>query len=134
VNPSHLYQNDKPGVIEVTLIAANIGGCDDTIKKTIEIVESLLYFIPNTFTPDADKFNQEFRPIFTAGFDPSTYTMQVFNRWGELVFESLNSEIGWDGTYLNKACSVGVYTWKVIFDERGTGKKITKLGTVNLLR
>jgi gliding motility-associated-like protein len=133
-NPSHLYQNGKSGIIEVTLIASNAGGCDDTIKKTIEIIENLLYFIPNTFTPDADKFNQEFRPIFTSGFDPSTYIMQVFNRWGELIFESRDSRIGWDGTYLNKLCADGVYTWKVIFDETKTGDRTVKSGTVNLLR
>ena len=44
-------------------------------------------------------YNQLFKPVFTSGYDPFDYTMLVYNRWGEVLFESHNAEFGWDGTY-----------------------------------
>lgn len=118
----------------VTLIATNAGGCADTTYFTIEITEDLLFFIPNTFTPDGDKFNNTFDPVFTAGYDPNQFNFQVFNRWGELVFQSSDPNVGWDGTYQNQLAQTGVYIWKVDFKSSNSDKHISQTGTVNLLR
>jgi gliding motility-associated-like protein len=133
VSPSHSY----PGFARnytVTLIANNNNNCPDTIQQRVSIIEELIYYIPNTFTPDGDKFNQYFSPVFTSGFDPKQYTMQIFNRWGELIFQSSDTEIGWDGTYKNRLCEQGVYTWKIYFKRSDNDQKISKTGTVNLLK
>ena len=90
--------------------------------------------MPNTFTPDGDKFNQEFKPVFTSGFDPFDFEMQIFNRWGELVFQTNDHNIGWDGSYQNKLSKEGVYMYKLQFRDKVTDNKTTKQGTVNLLR
>ena len=81
VNPSYSY-DETPGDYIITLIANNGDNCPDTTFRNITITENLLYFIPNTFTPDGDKFNNEFIPVFSSGYDPRTYVFQVFNRWG----------------------------------------------------
>lgn len=122
------------GSYDVELIATSSYGCVDTIVKTITINDVLIYYVPNTFTPDGDLYNQEFKPIFTSGFDPYDYTLLIFNRWGEILFESHNAEVGWDGTYANKNVVDGTYTYTIEFkttasDER---KKIT--GHLNLIR
>lgn len=98
----------------------------------------LIYYIPNTFTPDANAFNQEFKPVFTSGFSPNSYEMIIFNRWGEKVFESRDSNIGWPGTYglgngLNH-CQDGVYTYKISYKSATKDKRSVITGHVNLLR
>jgi len=90
-------------------------GCTDTAYVTIQIQEDIIYYVPNTFTPDGDVFNHTFQPIFTSGFDPFDYTLLIFNRWGEIIFESHNADIGWNGNYGGEDVQDGVYTWKIEF-------------------
>src|SRR5690554_7934441 len=81
------------------LIAYTDKGCSDTVSGVVRILDRLIFYIPNTFTPDGDKFNETFQPVFTSGFDPQSYNLYIFNRWGEIVFESHDTSIGSDGTY-----------------------------------
>jgi gliding motility-associated-like protein len=93
-----------------------------------------VFYVPNTFTPDGNLFNQSFLPIFTAGFDPYGYNLIIFNRWGEVIFESNNAAVGWDGTYGGKICQDGTYLWQISFKELGRDKRQIIRGHVNLLR
>ncbi len=136
INPSHFFPSAEPGSYQITLIAYSILGCTDTVTQNIEVKDAVIYYVPNSFTPDEDEFNPVFKPVFTSGFDPMDYKMLIFNRWGEVVFETRNVEYGWDGTYLgiNGLVKEGDYIWQIDFkttlsDER---KKIT--GSVTLLR
>ncbi|MGB0915118.1 MAG: choice-of-anchor L domain-containing protein, partial [Crocinitomicaceae bacterium] len=72
VHPSNTY--DDPGLYYITLIAIDDKGCRDTIVKPINIEEEWFIYIPNTFTPDGDDYNQTFRPIFNSGYDPYDFT------------------------------------------------------------
>jgi gliding motility-associated-like protein len=81
----------------------------------VVVQDNLIYYVPNTFTPDGDIFNQTFKPVFTSGFDPYNYSLMIFDRWGELIFESRNTQVGWDGTYNNRIAQEGVYTWRIQF-------------------
>ena len=132
-NPTHKYNSFDQNPT-VTLIANNEGGCSDTMSYTLTIVEDLLYFIPNTFTPDGDKFNNEFVPVFSSGYDATTYSLEIYNRWGELMFQSFDPNIGWDGTYQNNLCQSGTYIWKVSFKLSQNDSKVSDTGTLNLLR
>jgi gliding motility-associated-like protein len=58
----------------------------------------------------------------------------IFNRWGEVIFESNNALIGWDGTYSGEVCQDGTYIWQITFKEIGKDKRIVVRGHVNLLR
>jgi len=91
--------------------------------------------VPNVFTPDGDQFNETFQPVFTSGYDPYDYHLMIFNRWGELIFESYNADIGWDGTYgTGGLVQDGVYVWKINFKESMTDKKHEVYGHVSVLK
>jgi gliding motility-associated-like protein len=111
-NPSSVLSG-IPGTYPVQLIANNELGCSDTTILFITIDEVFSYFIPNSFTPDGDEFNQTFLPVLTNGFNPSDYSLLIFNRWGQIVFESKNTEIGWDGTFDGEIVPVGTYTYQL---------------------
>lgn len=138
MNPSYDYSAAGVGSYLVTLIASSPFGCSDTTYSTIQFNDQLIYYIPNTFTPDNDNFNQTFKPIFTSGFDPYDYTLLIFNRWGETIFESHNSEIGWDGTYGNNSeiqmVQEGSYVWKIEFKTNQTDERKLVIGHVNIIR
>lgn len=138
VDPEHLYPEDVASSYMVTLIALTPYGCSDTTYQYVQVKEELIYYIPNTFTPDGDFVNQTFQPIFTSGFDPYDFNMKIFNRWGEIVYETNDAEIGWDGSYGSGSeigmCQDGVYTWKIEFKVRDGDERMIIHGHVNLIR
>ena len=75
--------------------------------------------------------------MFTSGFDPQDYTLLIFNRWGEIIFESTNANIGWDGTYgieSNEVVKDGTYVWKIEFKTKYNDERKVEVGHVNILR
>jgi gliding motility-associated-like protein len=137
-NPNHEYNGEIIGTYTVTLIATSDFGCIATAQTNIEVIEDLIYYVPNTFTPDGDSYNQSFKPIFTSGFDPYDYSLIIFNRWGEVVFESYNAEIGWPGTLgtdpQRKDVEDGTYTWIIEFKTTKNDERKTVRGHVNVIR
>ena len=139
-DPIHIYNIDEEITeisFDIELFAFSNLGCMDSITKTLTYIEDLIYYVPNTFTPDGNQYNETFKPIFTSGFDPLNYKLQIYNRWGELIFESNNAEIGWDGTYGTKQTGIvqeGVYVWKIGFKTLRNDERIVEVGSVNLLR
>ena len=121
------------GNYEVFLNVFNQFGCNDSTAIYIQITGDEIFYVPNTFTPDGDEFNNVFRPIFTNGFDPANFQLAIYNRWGELIFQSLNAEKGWDGYYGDRLCPVGTYTWKITYKnpENDAFKVVT--GHLNLI-
>jgi gliding motility-associated-like protein len=95
---------------------------------------SLIYYIPNAFTPDGDAYNQTWQPVFTKGFDPNDYHMTIFNRWGEILWESYDASVGWDGTYKGSVIQTGTYVWKVEFGDSFNDSRHMDYGTVTILR
>ena len=134
-NPSHIFADNSNGQI-ITLIAESSEGCIGTYQITIELEEELIYYVPNTFTPDGDGYNQTFKPVFTSGFDPYNYEMLIFNRWGEIIFETHDVTYGWDGTYAlgNYTCQDGVYLYKIIFKNPLSDERKLVYGSVTLLK
>jgi gliding motility-associated-like protein len=131
-NPTHNYS--ERGTFDVTLIVNN-EICYDTTRYTIIIEEPIIFYVPNVFTPDGDNFNQIFQPIFTSGYDPYDFHLTIFNRWGELVFESYDASKGWNGMYGNKGIvQDGVYVWEIEFGDANSDKKYRYTGHVTLLK
>ena len=135
INPSNLYENTNEGAL-ITLTAISDFGCMDEAQLIIEYDEQEIFYIPNTFTPDGDNFNQIFTPVFYSGFDPYNFEMLIFNRWGEIVFESHNTEIGWDGSYgVNGTKALdGTYSWKITYKSPKTDERKVVVGYVTLMR
>lgn len=133
-DPSYNYAEDDLGNYTVMLIAYSPLGCVDTSYRTIEIYEELIFYIPNTFTPDGNMFNQTFQPIFYSGYDPYNFSMLLYDRWGELIFETHNADIGWDGTYGGRLMQDGQYNWVIEFKIKRNDEKKKVTGHVNILR
>jgi gliding motility-associated-like protein len=132
--PTYTYEG-KPGEYNIRLIAISNGkNCSDTAVRKVLIPEELIYYVPNTFTPNGDANNNTFQPVFTSGYDPQDFTFLIFNRWGDLVFESHDAKIGWDGTYSGNFVGNDTYTWKLEFKEKKTEKRHSKIGVANLIR
>ncbi len=134
-NPQHLYENNTYGY-NARLIVSTDQGCADTAALFIECKEEPVIFIPNSFTPDEDQYNQHFNPIISPSIDPHNYTLWIFNRWGEIVFESRDPNLGWDGTYGMGGMDApeGTYIWKIIYKLPDTDERNSISGHVNLLR
>jgi gliding motility-associated-like protein len=133
LNPSHTYPSEM-GYYVVSLTVANSNGCLDSISQTILVDNQVIYYVPNTFTPDGDLFNETFKPVFTEGFDVYNYNLLIFNRWGEIIFESNNAKHGWDGTYGGQLCPSGTYVWQIRYKENGKDRHQEIRGHFNLMR
>ena len=132
-NPTVSYP-EEPGSYNVQLVAYNAAGCTDSITKILTVRDELVFFVPNSFTPNGDEFNNAFVPIFTSGFDPFEFNLTIINRWGELIFESNDATVGWDGTYDGKIVPDGMYVWKIRMKNNENDKKYTYTGHVNVLK
>ena len=132
-NPIHQYQG-LPATHVVTLYAYNEAGCVDSANYSVLVLQELLIYVPNTFTPNNDAANNSFKPVISAGIDPFNYQLLIFNRWGEVLFESYNPEVGWDGTCGGKIMQDGVYIWKITCGALQSEDIYEYTGHVNLLR
>lgn len=128
INPSHVFES--PGEYTVTLVATDAKGCVDSITKPISIYEEFYIYIPNSFFPDGDRYNDFFSGSFVG---VKWIKMEIFNRWGESLFYTEDQDFKWDGTYQNKRVPDGTYTWKLTYKpNRGIDEMMT--GHVNVLR
>lgn len=132
-NPEVRFPEEKPGEYLVTLKITSEDGCTDSTANLIAIVPDILLYVPNTFTPDGDKFNEKWR-IHIDGIDDQGFELVVFNRWGEIMWESHHPEAEWDGTYGGKPVPEGNYIWKIKAVDRTTDKKYEYSGHLNVLR
>jgi gliding motility-associated-like protein len=133
-NPQHFYTDLNGQSYTVVLIAESQFGCLDTTSQVIQGPEPTLLFVPNTFTPDGNEFNNQFLPVFTSGFDPFEYNLSIFDRWGELIFETNNAEFGWDGTYNGKLVQTGSYTWAITYKSSTSSERKKITGHINVLK
>lgn len=119
---------------DVTLIATSEFNCIDSVMKTIDVEPEVLIFAPNAFTPDGDEYNNVWKPE-VSGVNIYGVTIQIFNRWGEMVWESHNLDYGWDGTYGagGQMVEPGVYIWKIEASDRITDNKYEWNGQVNVI-
>jgi gliding motility-associated-like protein len=132
--PIVTYALNAADSIDVCLEVVDTFGCTANVCETIPISNEFLLYVPNSFTPDGDSFNQEFMPVTNIDID-DTYQFLIFNRWGTQIFETTDPLKGWDGTYLGKNAQEGTYTWKIIMTKNSNsdGNQLF-VGHVNLLK
>jgi gliding motility-associated-like protein len=116
------------------MIVENNLGCIDTVYNTLTINENYNIFIPNSFTPDGNEFNQYWKPVIYKIYDIKDYNLKIFNRWGETIWESNDPLEGWDGTFSKGKCQDGIYLWKLSFIFSDDAKKIENNGHILLVR
>ena len=128
----HTFPADT-GTYQVCLTAINTGGCQDEMCVTIIVEDEIALYVPNSFTPDDDEFNQTFR-AYVNGIDLFDFDFLIFNRWGELIWESHDAAIGWDGTYKGKLVQEGTYVWKIVVKDLQLDYRRTYTGHVSILK
>jgi gliding motility-associated-like protein len=106
----HAYQTG--GTDFPMQVVANAFGCTDTAYARVEVAPFSIY-APNTFIPDNNDRNDVFYVV--TDFEVFECSLKIFNRWGEVVFESNNLVQGWDGTYKGLACQDGQYNYVLKF-------------------
>ena len=106
-DPTHDYQ--AVGTYPVGLIVETQFGCKDTVGLEVKVEPVFTFYIPNSFTPDADAINDEF---FGQGEGYDFYSFVVYDRWGEKIFESNNDQFHWDGTFKGRQVQMGTYSYR----------------------
>jgi len=108
-------------------------GCTASDQVTIFVKSDIIIYIPNTFTPNGDGLNDTFFAKMNVDFKDD-FELLIFNRWGNLLFESHNILNGWDGTYKNTLVPSGTYVYAISYYDRTKTGTIKKLGMINLLK
>jgi len=138
------YYYEQPGVYDVALVTISEHGCVDslTVVGAVKVNLQCELIFPNAFTPSETEgtgiYNPEvpevnndiFHPVYQNILD---YNLQIFNRWGELIFESNDINVGWNGYYHSVLSKQDTYVWQVEATCLG-GNKIYDSGSVTLMR
>jgi gliding motility-associated-like protein len=125
-----IHQYEETGTFNACLIAINQYGCSDTVCHPVDALINPLLDVPNAFTPG--RFGQN-SIIQVKGFGIASMNWKIYNRWGQVVFQSNSPNFGWDGTFkgVPQPMDVYVYTLDATFFN---GKKITRKGDITLIR
>jgi gliding motility-associated-like protein len=105
------------------------GGQEFTDTVTVHVVP----YIPNAFTPNGDGLNDKFRILGLPPENITRFNLKVFNRWGQMIFQTNDILEAWDGSLNGEVCPEGVYPW-VIYYEDNSKTKVSNKGTVTLVR
>jgi gliding motility-associated-like protein len=111
-NPDHIFE--KTGKFPVVLEITNKWGCKDTAISMMLVEEDFTLYVPDVFSRNGDGLNDIFLP---KGTGIETFIMEIYDRWGERIFETSDFYHGWDGYYKDKPCKPDIYIWKI----RATG-------------
>ena len=140
MNPTHSYK-DSSAVYQASLIVTDANGCSDTILNNIWVRDEFWIYIPDSFTPDYDGYNDKFC-IEYSGIRGNTFLFKVFNSKGDLMFQSTNIldlrcsiDGGWDGKHLehNNGLPLDTYAYEIYFQDF-EGWKHQEYGTIILIR
>jgi gliding motility-associated-like protein len=139
------YQYTTSGIYDVSLYIRSLQNCTDTFRlpKAVVAESHVRVKMPNAFTPGSegsnggdyvpgDRYNRVFYPVVASG-DVVEYELQVFNRWGNLLFSTKDLSKGWDGYYNGKQCAQDVYVWRILC-KFNDGVEVVDSGDITLLR
>lgn len=135
VNPKMYFP--QIGFYSITLKAITQAGCIDQITKMIEVKNDFNCFIPNSFSPNYDDINDVFIPVFSPyGLDFNSFKMDIYDRWGHVLYHTSDVSKGWNGTYKNDGEIVykeDIYIYKVSYKDVD-GKSYSRVGNVTLIK
>lgn len=134
--PDHEYKEE--GLYDIMLAVSNEHQCRDTsvLEGAVKVVQGGQLLVPNAFSPNVAGpgnvvgQNDVFKPLIQKVSD---FQLMVFNRWGELLFETKNPDEGWDGYFRGQLCPQDVYVYKITATYEN-GQVITRVGDVHLIR
>ncbi|MGB0882456.1 MAG: nidogen-like domain-containing protein [Vicingaceae bacterium] len=131
-DPIYTFSEDTTGNHIVYLKVTDIYGCVDSTDKAINISGNTSFYMPTAFSPNGDGINDVLIPNGFGILDEG-YSFLVFDRWGNLIFESKNKKMGWDGTFNGSIMQTGTYVWELKYLDY---EKInhSKIGHVNIVK
>jgi gliding motility-associated-like protein len=136
VSPAFDFPFKFPGTYPVCMIAYNANNCPDTVCHNIVIDDVLQTFVPNAFTPDGNGLNESWGVFYNIE-DMEVFELQVFDRWGRVVFQTDDPKVRWDGTFKNGGGEIlpeGVYAFRMTYRIDSTKGRREALGHVSLLK
>jgi len=126
---THIFSDVR--VYYITQYVQNEYGCTDSTQRAVEILDDFTLYVPNAFTPGDANAKNDYFTWAVSGFE--SFEISVYNRWGEIVFQTKDPYSFWDGTYNGQRARDGVYIWKVTaMDILGETHHVT--GHVTLLK
>jgi gliding motility-associated-like protein len=128
------YEVNDETFFTVSLFGISELGCTDSLQLDINVNQDAIIFAPNSFTPDGDGLNDSWYPTISTGIDEDFFSVQIYNRWGELIFEATDFISSWDGTYQGMQAPIGTYTFRIEYKEKQSEKRKIILGHINLIR
>ncbi len=105
-----IHQFTEPGNYTITLIAANQYGCIDSARTRLEVRMPEGVYVPNAFTPNGDSNNDNFS---VAAYNIDEFHIDIFNRWGKIIYSSKDPFFQWDGSYNGIPVANGVYVYSL---------------------
>ena len=133
-NPIVIYPEGIVASYPVKLSVANNAGCVDSITGTVNVISDVVIYAPNAFSPGVGQINQGWG-VQISGIDEYDFHLTLFNRWGEIVWESYNPTALWDGAYGARDYAAGeTFVWVVETSDLITAKTYEFRGTVSILK
>ena len=133
-NPVVNYPQGVAAIYPTMLTVWNQFGCTDSLVSQVEVINDVTCFAPNIFTPDGDEYNETWR-VYISGIDIYDFHITMFNRWGEVVWESFDPNGEWDGSYMsNGKVQDGTYVWILHAKDSYNDNKHEFKGSVSITR
>lgn len=134
IDAQYRFSDLEPGIYPVCLIAYNSNNCSDTVCYDIVIGDVLYVYVPNSFTPDGDGMNDLFSVSTTV--ELREFSMLIFDRWGQVVYETTDQIQAWNGGYKNASEPLpqGVYAYRIQYGLPESSERKELLGSITLLK
>ncbi|MDQ3047126.1 MAG: PKD domain-containing protein [Bacteroidota bacterium] len=130
-NCDSVHSYSRPGTYTIMQVVLNASGCYDTAYQEVLIRPEYLFFIPNAFTPNGSGMNDVFKPVLLGVHN---YHFMIFNRWGEKIFETKDTEEGWNGVYKGSLSTNDVFVYRIFFRDDVQNLDHEFIGHVTVVR
>lgn len=117
---------------DVTLYITDENGCEDSVTHTVQVINEVILYAPNAFTPDGDEHNNTWF-VHIEGIDMTQFQLRIYNRWGENIWESSDPKGEWDGTFNGYLVPEGTYNWVIEAKDVLTDERYEFTGSVRIL-
>ncbi len=133
-SPYYLFPDDDERTYQIQLLVTTDNECVDSTEKTLKIYGETTVFIPNSFTPNGDGVNDVFIPkLFGERKTFEFYVLAIYNRWGQLIFETHSVDQGWDGTFNGVRADAGLYQCRIKTSSRFNADKTEHISPLLLV-
>ncbi len=134
-NENTFYDFPIAGQWPITLVASNQFGCKDTTQIILLVEPDVVVYVPSAFTPNNNDGKNDVFMAEGDGFNPTSFEMQIFDRWGEKIFTSTDINVGWNGKRNNNGamCQIDTYVYRITYKD-AKGKSYNKAGHVTIVK